>query len=269
SLEQLPFLTHHMYPTLSKNKATYIRQLALKKYRLAHAAFILEGKKGIQALLASDYVIKYIVGTRSFFIKNQAIISSISRETEIFEVNKELLSALGSFVDNHEVLAVAAIPRPTEPSLSTMDITLALDGIQDPGNLGTIIRIADWYGIDRILCSQTTVELYNPKVLQASMGSFVKVNLHYVDLPAYLQGLDLPILGATLQGTSIDDFLFPDHGVLVIGNESHGIQSAIEEMLTVAIAIPRYGNANSLNAGIATAVLCDNWKRVLRKKEKK
>lgn len=251
-----------MYPTLSKKKATAIRQLALKKYRLEQAAFVLGGKKGIQALLASDYAIKCIVGTPAFFEENQDIVPSICKETEVFEVKKELLSGLGSFVHNHEVLAVAAIPKPTEPCLSPIGITLALDGMQDPGNLGTIIRIADWYGIGTILCSQTTVELYNPKVLQASMGSFVKVTLHYVNLPRYLQGFNLPILGATLDGKPLHDFLFPAHGVLVIGNESHGIQPAVKETLTEAIAIPRYGHANSLNAATATAILCDNWKRV-------
>ena len=251
-----------MYPTLSKKKATFIRQLALKKYRLEQAAFVLEGKKGIQALLNAHYAIKCIVGTPDFFTDNQDIITSIRKETEVFEANQALLSGLGSFVHNHEVLAVAAIPRPTEPCLSPIGITLALDGMQDPGNLGTIIRIADWYGIATILCSQTTVELYNPKVLQASMGSFVKVNLHYIDLPDYLQGLNLPILGATLDGKPLHDFLFPAHGVLVIGNESHGIRSAVKATLTETISIPRYGHANSLNAATATAILCDNWRRV-------
>lgn len=250
-----------MYPTLSKKQATYIRQLALKKHRLAQAAFVLEGKKGMQALLASHYAIQCIVGTSSFFLKNQAIFTAIPQRIKVFEAPKALLSGLGSFVHNHEVLAVAAIPKPTEPCVSPTGITLALDGIQDPGNLGTIIRIADWYGIPTILCSETTVELYNPKVLQASMGSFVKVNLHYVDLPRYLQNVHLPIIGAMLDGKSVHDFPFPAHGLLVIGHESHGIQPALRQILTAPIAIPRYGQANSLNAAIATAILCDHWKR--------
>ncbi|MCT4697120.1 MAG: RNA methyltransferase [Candidatus Cardinium sp.] len=251
-----------MYPILSKNKATSIRQLALKKYRLERAAFVLEGKKGVQALLASDYVIKCIVGTPDFFSGNPDMVTTFRRETEVFETNTALLSGLGSFVHNHEVLAVAAIPLPTAPCLAPKGITLALDGMQDPGNLGTMIRIADWYGITTILCAQTTAELYNPKVLQASMGSFVKVNLHYVNLPRYLQGVQLPILGAMLEGKSVHDFLFPDRGILVIGNESHGIQPAVQATLTEAVAIPRYGHANSLNAATAAAILCDNWKRI-------
>jgi len=250
-----------MYPTLSKNKAAFIRQLAFKKHRLAQAAFVLEGKKGTEALLASDYTIKCIVGTSFFFLKNKNIVETFPSTIEVFKAPKESLSRLGSLVHNHEVLAVAAIPKPTEPHLS--GLTLALDGIQDPGNLGTIIRIADWYGIRTILCAQTTVELYNPKVLQASMGSFLKVDLHYVDLPDYLKSLNLPIVGAMLEGKPVRDFAFPDHGILVIGNESHGIQPAIQAVLTDSVFIPRYGTANSLNASIATAVLCDHWKATL------
>ncbi|AXI24227.1 SpoU rRNA Methylase family [Cardinium endosymbiont of Sogatella furcifera] len=251
-----------MYPILSKKKAASIRQLALKKYRLERAAFVLEGKKGVQALLASDYVIKCIIGTPDFFASNPDMVATFRPETEVFETHTALLSGLGSFVHNHDVLAVAAIPLSTAPCLTPKGITLALDGMQDPGNLGTMIRIADWYGITTILCAQTTTELYNPKVLQASMGSFVKVNLHYVDLPRYLQGVELPILGAMLEGKSVHDFLFPDHGILVIGNESHGIQPAVQATLTEAVSIPRYGHANSLNAATAAAVLCDNWKRI-------
>ncbi|CCM09809.1 Putative uncharacterized protein [Cardinium endosymbiont cEper1 of Encarsia pergandiella] len=252
-----------MYPTLSKNKATFIRQLGVKKHRLAQAAFVLEGKKGIEALLSSDYTIKCIVGTSSFFFENKNIVATFPSTMEAFEAPKELLSRLGSLVHNYQVLAVAAIPKPTEPHLPLMGVTLALDGIQDPGNLGTIIRIADWYGIRTILCAQTTVDLYNPKVLQASMGSFLKVDLHYVDLPGYLQNLNLPIVGAMLKGKRVGDFAFPDHGILVIGNESHGIQPAIQAVVTDAVCIPRYGTANSLNAAVATAVLCDHWKAAL------
>ncbi|MGI2298683.1 RNA methyltransferase [Candidatus Cardinium hertigii] len=253
-----------MYPSLSKNKATFIRQLALKKHRLAQAAFVVEGKKGTEALLASDYDIKCIVATPSFLLKNQNILAPVPKTIEVFQAPKELLSRLGSLVHNHEVLAVAAIPKPTAPHLPLMGITLALDGIQDPGNLGTIIRIADWYGIRTILCAQTTVDLYNPKVLQASMGSFLKVDLHYVDLPSYLQNTNLPILGAMLKGKPVRDFSFPDHGILVIGNESHGIQPAIQAVVTDRVCIPRYGTANSLNAAIAAAVLCDHWKGAVR-----
>lgn len=251
-----------MYPTISKKKATHIRQLTLKKYRLSEGSFVLEGKKSVESLLSSDYVVKHIVATPTFLLENQNLLASIPRTTEIFQASKASLSTLGSFVHNCEVLAVACIPKEREPFLPSIGLTLALDGIQDPGNLGTMIRIADWYGINTILCSLTTVDLYNPKVLQASMGSFLKINLHYVALPSYLADVRLPILGATLDGKDVHSFVFPAGCLLVIGNESHGIDPAVAESLTETVAIPRYGQANSLNAAMATAVLCDNWQRL-------
>ena len=178
-----------MYPNLSKKKATYIRQLVLKKYRLQEHTFVLEGKKSIQALLLSNYKIKFIVGTPSFFKNNQEVFTALDKSIEIFQSSQEVLSSLGYFKHNHDVLSIVEIPRTTEAFLPTTGITLALDDIRDPGNLGTIIRVADWYGITNIICSKTTVDLYNPKVLQASMGSFVEVKLHYVDLPLYLAAL--------------------------------------------------------------------------------
>lgn len=254
-----------MYPALSKIKAKYIRQLALKKYRLESTSFVLEGKKSIQLLLSSNYEIKFIVGTTSFFKENQGFFIGTSKAIEIFEVSNVELSRLGSFTNNQDLLAVVTIPKPTDPTQLSTGITLALDDIRDPGNLGTIIRIADWYGIQTILCSQATVDLYNPKVLQASMGSFMKVNLHYVDLPHYLEAAKVPIIGAMLEGKNVHNFLFPDRGILVIGNESNGIQYTVKKFLTDAVAVSGYGNTESLNAAIATAIVCDNWKRATKK----
>ncbi|WP_339043932.1 RNA methyltransferase [Cardinium endosymbiont of Tipula unca] len=254
-----------MYPELSKIKVKYIRQLALKKYRSESASFVLEGKKSIQSLLSSGYEIKFIVGTASFFKENPGFFIGVRKEIEVFEVRNTALSHLGSFSNNHDLLAVVTIPKPTDPVVPSVGITLALDDIRDPGNLGTIIRIADWYGIQTILCSQSTVDLYNPKVLQASMGSFVNVNLPYVDLSHYLGEAKCPIIGAVLAGKNIHDFSFPDSGILVIGNESNGIQHSVKRLLTHAVAIPGYGSMESLNAAIATAIACDNWKRVTKK----
>ena len=251
-----------MYPYLSKNKATYIRQLASKKYRLQEHCFVLEGKKNIQALLDSPYSIRYIVGTPSFFSQHQGWFTELPSTTELFEANEALLSSLASLKHNHEVLAVVEMAKVTPPVLPPAGITLALDTIQDPGNLGTIIRIADWYGITQIICSNTTVDLYNPKVLQASMGSFIQVKLHYLDLPLYLKEVDLPIIGtAPLGGTPLHTFSFPNQGILVIGNETHGIHPTTQTLLTTTLTISKYGKAESLNAAMATAVICDNWKR--------
>ena len=253
-----------MYPILSKKHATYIRKLSIKKHRLENKSFLLEGKKSIQLLLDSHYEVQCIVGTPAFFIKNQAMVTSISKAVDLFSVHPEILSKLGYFSRNQDVLAIATIPSMQDTALlpSSSGMILALDDIRDPGNLGTIIRIADWYGIKTILCSKTTVELYNQKVLQASMGSFINVNLYYVqDLPNYLRSLSIPILGTMSRGIPVHDFSFPHQSILVIGNESNGIHTSIQEMVTYTIAIPGYGTAESLNAAIAAAVICDNWKR--------
>jgi len=248
---------------LSKKKATYIRQLSLKKYRLQENAFVLEGEKNIQTLLTSSYAIRWIVGTAAFFMKQQVLFEGLSYPIACFEADTALLSTLGSLQHNHDVLAVVDIPKKiTEPILS--GITLALDNIRDPGNLGTMMRIADWYGITNILCSNTTVELYNPKVLQASMGSFLHVQVHYVDLYPYLQQLQIPIIGATLQGSNVHHFCFPNQGILVVGNESHGIDYEIEKLCADTVTIPAYGHVESLNAAMATAIICDNWRRSLQ-----
>ncbi|MBX9890157.1 MAG: RNA methyltransferase [Amoebophilaceae bacterium] len=251
-----------MYSYLSKNKATYIRQLAAKKYRLQENCFVLEGKKNIQSLLDAPYSIRYIVGTPAFFSQHQDWFTALPATSELFEADERLLSSLASLQHNHEVLAVVEIPKVTPPVLPSTGITLALDTIQDPGNLGTIIRIADWYGVTQIICSETTVDLYNPKVLQVSMGSFLQVKLHYLDLPLYLKQVDLPIIGtAPLGGRPLHTFSFPNQGILVIGNETHGIHPTTKQLLTTTLTIAKYGKAESLNAAMATAVICDNWKR--------
>ncbi len=252
------------YAALSKKQAGYIRQLAQKKYRLHENAFVLEGKKNITSLLFSAYKIQFIVSTASFFLENEQIFNKLANAVPLFETTPKILSSLGSFVHNHDALAVANMPSETTPVLPSSGIVLALEDIRDPGNLGTILRIADWYGLSTILCSHTTVELYNPKVLHASMGSFVRVQVHYVDLPLYLTQVHVPIVGATLDGTDVHRFAFPPSGILVIGNESKGIQSAIQQTLTATVSIPGSGNTDSLNAAVATAVLCDNWKRRLQ-----
>ncbi len=138
---------------------------------------------------------------------------------------------------------------------------MALESINDPGNLGAIIRIADWYGIEKILCSSDTVDFYNPKVIAASMGSFLRVQVQYGDLSELLKNTALPVLGAFLDGTNVHKFQFPTEGILVIGSEAHGISPALEKIVTEKITIPRTGKAESLNAAIATAIICDNWLR--------
>src|SRR5690606_21001183 len=160
--------------------------------------------------------------------------------------------------ENNAALAVAAIPSNKTFSIDINKYTLVLDGINDPGNLGTIIRIADWYKLAGIICSMNTVELYNPKVLHASMGSFIHVNIYYTHLASYLSQLELPILGTFTDGQNIHDpqTKWPPAGLILIGNESKGISQELMPYIQQRISIPKYGQAESLNAAIATAIIC-------------
>lgn len=252
-----------MFLTFNKKKATYIRQLALKKYRLKEKAFPIEGRKLFQEVVNSPYTIQCIVGTPKFFSDHHNMIQNLGSNIELFKVSSKVLSSLGSLNHNHDVMAIVNMPLP-DTVLPKSGLILALNDIQDPGNLGTIIRIADWYNIKTILCSTKTVDLYNPKVLQASMGSFLHIKLYYINLAKYLEQTTLPIIGATTcKGIPIHKVSFPKHGILVIGNESHGIHDTIKKSLTQSITIPKYGQAESLNAAIATAIICEYWKKSL------
>jgi TrmH family RNA methyltransferase len=161
-------------------------------------------------------------------------------------------------------IAIALQKKPHEPKTNP-GIILALDGISDPGNLGTLIRIADWYGITDIVCSVGSVDWYNPKAISASMGSFTRVNGFYTDLPTFLKSRkNTEIFGALMNGTSVHSITFPLGGILVIGSESHGISRDVTKCLTKKITIPRFGNAESLNAAIAGAIILDRWKGGLK-----
>jgi TrmH family RNA methyltransferase len=177
-------------------------------------------------------------------------------------VDASELAAFGTLEHNDGALAIAKQKETALPSEVT-DVVLALDDIRDPGNLGTLIRIADWYGIKHIICSPTCVDWHNPKTISATMGSFTRVSGHYTDLPSYLKKEKAPVLGAFLDGKSVHEFTFPKSGILVIGSESHGIGKDAEKMVTERVTIPRFGTAESLNAAVAGAIILDRWKSSL------
>ncbi len=244
---------------LSNKQVKFIKSLRLKKYRQQENAFVVEGVKNVQLLLASRYTVQMIVGTPSFLDTHSFV---GQHNAAIFQVNEATLTTLGTFTTNQAVLAVADIP-PTHTSLAPPSGTwgLVLDNIRDPGNLGTIVRVADWYNIPALICSPSTVDLYNPKVLHASMGSFTHVQVHYTSLPAFLSSTSWPILGTFTTGDNIHNTPLPFPGLIVIGNESQGISPAVLPYIQQQISIPRYGQAESLNAAMATAIVCDNWQR--------
>ena len=162
-----------------------------------------------------------------------------------------------------EVLAIVQIPDAVMHKLPQDAFTLVLDNIQDPGNLGTIVRTADWFGFKQLICSYDTVDVYNPKVVQASMGSLARMQISYVDLPSLLKNCSLPVYGALLNGVSINETDFPKAGVLILGNEGNGIRDVVQKYIQHAVTIPRYGGAESLNVAISAGIFCMGIKKSL------
>lgn len=252
----------------TKGQANAIKSLQDKKYRQKTGLFLVEGEKSVAETLNSDFEIKTILATKEFYINHKELIKNYKEKNnqiicEIVEAPEiEKVSALES---NNSALAIVK-----QKDINVLDhhintseneIVLALDNIRDPGNFGTIIRIADWYGIKKIIASIGTVDLYNPKVISATKGSFTRVNIYYADLQKYLNEIKVPILGAFMKGENVHKFTFPKSGILVMGNESNGITPEIEKLITQKITIPAFGSTESLNVAIATAVILDNYRR--------
>ncbi len=246
---------------LTKGRAKSIQQLHEKKYRTERGLFLVEGEKSVAELLTSDFVIESLYITAQFKQKYKALIEKCT--AEISTVEQREIENIGTLETNNAALAVVYQKKPAPLSIEPGKIVLALDNIRDPGNLGTIIRIADWYGITTIVASSTTTDFYNSKTISATMGSFTRLTVCYTDLAEFLKTTKLPILGAFLEGASAHTFIYPTEGVLVMGNESNGISTQIAELIQQKITIPSFGKAESLNASIATAVVLDNWKRSL------
>lgn len=231
--------------------------MQLKKYRNKAQSFLVEGTKSVLELLDAGLEVTHLVATDSFLRNNAEIETKLNVPLEV--VSSKLLNSLSSLKTNHNVLAVARYLPDRPFSISTNEYSLALDRISDPGNLGTIIRTADWFGIAKVICSRECADFYNPKVIQATMGSFTRVQVYYTDLASYLNGYH--VYGASLEGESVHHVKFNRGGVILIGNEAHGISEALRSTVKQWIGIPGYGQAESLNAAMATAIICDNLRR--------
>jgi TrmH family RNA methyltransferase len=233
--------------------------LQQKKFRQLHQFFIVEGAKNVLELLHSTYSIHAIYATQTFHKENINGLDKQNLKIEI--VSESELDQMGTFSSNNAAIALVKTKENLELFVEN-ELVLVLDDIRDPGNLGTIIRIADWYGLKKIICSESTVELYNPKVISATMGSFLRVNLFYTNLSKYLTERSMCFIGgALMDGESVYDINLPKTGFLIIGNESNGISDKVQGFVNQRITIPRRGGAESLNAGIATAILLDNFFR--------
>lgn len=245
---------------ISKNTIKFVRSLTLKKYRNLNAKFIVEGPKIVPEIANSDLVITDLFALQ-YWIDNNSTIADKAKSVQI--ITEDELSKISSLTTPNQVLAIAEIPqRNFLMDNAETSIVIALDDIRDPGNLGTTIRIADWFGIKHIVCSMDCVDAYNPKTVQASMGSISRVNVYYENLADLMQKTSgkMQIYGAFLEGDPIFKISFAENGFLVIGNEANGISPEIEKLITQKISIPT-GNptglhAESLNASIATAVIC-------------
>jgi RNA methyltransferase, TrmH family len=241
---------------LSKARIKFIKSLQIKKYRKQEQCFVVQGRKSVQELLTSSYETLMVIGTPEFLGQ-----LNTNTNAEVFETSEGELKSLGEFQSNDTGLAVARM-KPADPvRVREGEFVLALDDIRDPGNLGTIIRTADWYGVNTLVASPETADFYNPKVISATMGSFTRVTMHYENLELFLAGVEKPVYGAFLEGENIHSKRFGETGVILIGNESRGISPALEVFVTQKITIPRFGHAESLNAAIATAIILDNVRR--------
>ncbi|MBR3858798.1 MAG: RNA methyltransferase [Bacteroidaceae bacterium] len=250
---------------LSKAKIKLIQSLDQKKKRLEEHLFVAEGPKVVGDLLPY-FTCSLIVGKSSWLTANPAI-----RASEIIEATSEELRKASFLKAPQEVLALFQLPTySVHQDITSKELCLALDDIQDPGNLGTIIRVADWFGIHHIFCSRNTADAYSPKAVQASMGAIARVKTHYVDLPKHLHTIrkenpQIPLYGTFLEGTNIYHETLSSHGIIIMGNEGNGISRAVQENITHKLFIPNYPTgtptSESLNVAIATAITCSEFRR--------
>lgn len=232
---------------LTNNETKLINSLVKKKFRQKYNNFIVEGVKIIDEALKSDLKIHKIFTTDATF-GGDPVLTELISERELKKISQ--------LVQPNTALALCEIPN--ENPIQTEGLILVLDDIRDPGNLGTIIRLADWFGIHQIVCSQETVDVYNPKVIQSSMGSFLRVQLNYTDLEKFFQTYPYPVLGTFMEGKNIYKFRFPENAALILGNESNGISEKLHDHITEKISIPRRGNlqqTESLNVAMAAGII--------------
>lgn len=237
---------------LSKSQIKLITSLKQKKYRFQHGFFVAEGTKTIQELLQSNLELYALYTTESFNIdaKDDILISEAD------------LQRISFLTTPNKSLAIFKIPKP-QP-VNPDNLILALDAVRDPGNLGTIIRLCDWFGISDLVCSRETVDCFNPKVIQATMGSIARVNISYMNLEDFFEQTALSVFGAYMEGDNVYDKNLPKNGILVMGNEANGISKTIEASITEKISIPRFGSlkaTESLNVATATSILLSEFKR--------
>ncbi|MBE5319903.1 RNA methyltransferase [Pedobacter sp. MR2016-19] len=245
---------------LSKSQISFIKSLHQKKYRKEHGLFIVEGIKSIQEFFQSSYQIHTI-----FYNSEQYnLLPKLPANINLFEVKNAELDKISTLQTPQGFLALVHIPKNKELDLKELknEFTLVLDGVQDPGNMGTIIRTADWFGFKNIICSADSVEVFNPKTVQATMGSLARVNIYEADLPALLEKNTIPVFGALLDGESIYKTQWGTEGLVILGNEGKGISAEVIKKINKPVTIPKIGEAESLNVAVSAAIFCAELVRV-------
>ncbi|MCH3886001.1 TrmH family RNA methyltransferase [Tenacibaculum aquimarinum] len=240
--------------SLSKNHLKLITSLQQKKYRQKHKLFIAEGIKVVEELLKSSLVLEKL------FVTSECSFNVPADKT--IEVSEVELKKISQLKTPNKVLGLFQIPE--QKLVKNNGLVIALDSINDPGNLGTIIRLCDWFGVEQLLCSKDTVDCYNAKVVQASMGSLTRIQINYVDLNSYLSETKSPTFIADMDGENVYKSELPKEGVLIMGNEANGVSKEIKELAKNVISIPRFGvkqETESLNVATATAILLSEFRR--------
>ena len=231
---------------ITKNQIKYIRGLSLKKNRIKDQCFVVEGEKSVAELLKSSFQIKDLYATKQWISENNS--------AKVNEVSTGELNRISNLKSANNVLAVVSFSEVKK--VVTEGVVLVLDDVNDPGNLGTIVRMCDWFSVQQIVCSENTVDIYNPKVVQSTMGSLFRVSIMYTDLPKYLADISTPIYGAFMEGENIKGISAFKNAHLVMGNEANGISKEVEKYISKKVAIKNIGeNTESLNVAVASAIL--------------
>lgn len=247
---------------ISKAKIKWIKSLELRKHRQEEMLFVAEGPKLVGEML-TFYEPSYLAATREWLDANRDVCSRLGN---FDEVTQEELNRASLLRTPQSVLAVFPIvEKVLDTHVAEKELCLALDGVQDPGNLGTILRIADWFGIRNVICSRETVDVYNPKTVQATMGALARVSIYYTDLPAFIRQCNAPVYGTFLDGTNIYQQDLSSTGVIVMGNEGKGVSREIDNLVSKRLYIPNYPigspTTESLNVAVATSIVCAEFRR--------
>lgn len=246
--------------SLSKNEIKLVKSLQMKKYRDLHQLFVVEGVKLVEELFEqSTFKIDGVFHTPAFE-------GNIPRSVHTFQISESELERISGLKTPNKVLAVVKYPEHKDIDFDEENLILILDNINDPGNLGTIIRTADWFGVHQVIASPSTVDLFNPKVIQSSMGAVYRINYHRDDLKETcikLKNASYRLMGADLGGENLFSVDFPQKTALIMGSESHGISEAVQEILDLSITIPQFGKTESLNVAMASGIILSHYKRKL------